>query len=105
MKNKGSLQSKHGTWYIVVSFKDEFDKPKTKWINTNLRVENNKTKAKQLMKSILKNYEIEKDIKPKEAEGSVHHFALREAGLSEGRPQDRLPMLRHRRRLHRRIRS
>ena len=28
--NKGSLQQKHGTWYVVVSYKDEFDKPKTK---------------------------------------------------------------------------
>lgn len=55
MKTNGSLQQKHGTWYVVVSYKNEFGKPKTKWINTGLRVDNNKTKAKQLMKSILKN--------------------------------------------------
>ena len=46
-KNKGSLQSSHGTWYVVVSYKDEYGKPKTKWISTGLKVANNKTKAKE----------------------------------------------------------
>lgn len=54
----GSLQSKHGTWYVVVSFKDEFGKPKQKWISTGLRVANNKTKAKQEMKKILKELDL-----------------------------------------------
>lgn len=62
MKNKGSLQAKHGTWYVVVSYKDEFGKPKTKWISTGLRVQNNKTKAKEEMKTILKNLELDKEI-------------------------------------------
>ena len=61
--NKGSLQQRHGTWYVVVSFKDEFGKPKQKWISTKLRVGNNKTKAKQEMKNILKNLDLDKEIR------------------------------------------
>ena len=71
MKNNGSLQSKHGTWYVVVSYKDEFGKPKTKWINTGLRVDNNKTKAKELMKSILKTLDINKETQSKETTEDV----------------------------------
>ena len=41
--SKGSLQQRHGTWYVVVGYKDEFGKPKQKWISTGLRVNNNKT--------------------------------------------------------------
>ena len=52
---KGSLQEKHGTFYVVVNYKDEYGKPKSKWISTGLRVQNNKTKAKEEMKKILKN--------------------------------------------------
>ena len=61
--NKGSLQQKHGTWYVVISYKDEFGKPRTKWISTKLRVGNNKTKAKEEMKTILKNLDLDKEIK------------------------------------------
>lgn len=56
--SKGSLQQRHGTWYVVVSFKDEFGKPKQKLINTGLRVANNKTKAKIEMKKILKDLDL-----------------------------------------------
>lgn len=56
--SKGSLQQRHGTWYIVVGYKDEFGKPKQKWISTGLRVNNNKTKAKIEMKKILKNLDL-----------------------------------------------
>ncbi len=59
---KGSLQQKHGTWYVVVSYKDEFGKPKTRWINTNLRVDNNKTIAKKEMNKILKKLDMSKEI-------------------------------------------
>ena len=59
---KGSLQQKHGTWYVVVSYKDEFGKPKTRWINTNLRVANNKTIAKKEMNKILKKLDMSKEI-------------------------------------------
>lgn len=59
---KGSLQQKHGTWYVVVNYKDEFGKPKQRWINTNLRVDNNKTIAKKEMNKILKNLDMSKEI-------------------------------------------
>ena len=29
--SKGSLQQRHGTWYVVVGYKDEFGKPKQKY--------------------------------------------------------------------------
>ena len=56
--SKGSLQQRHGTWYVVVGYKDEFGKPKQKWISTGLRVNNHKTKAKIEMKKILKNLDL-----------------------------------------------
>ena len=59
---KGSLQQNHGTWYVVVSYKDEFGKPKTRWISTNLRVDNNRTLAKKEMNKILKNLDMSKEI-------------------------------------------
>ena len=59
---KGSLQQKHGTWYVVINYKDEFGKPKQKWITTNLRVDNNKTLAKKEMNKILKNLDMSKEI-------------------------------------------
>ena len=52
---KGSLQVKHGTYYVVVNYKDEYGKPKQKWITTNLKEKGNKTKAKEEMRKILKN--------------------------------------------------
>ena len=60
---KGSLQVSHGTYYVVVNYKDEYGKPKQKWISTKLRVGNNKTKAKEEMKTILKNLDLDKEIK------------------------------------------
>ena len=60
--SKGSLQQRHGTWYVVVGYKDEFGKPKQKWISTGLRVNNNKAKAKIEMKKILKNLDLPKQI-------------------------------------------
>ena len=54
---KGSLQVNHGMFFVVISYKDEYGKPKTKWIKTGLKAENNKTRAKQEMKRILKEYE------------------------------------------------
>lgn len=72
-KNKGSLQSSHGTWYVVVSYKDEYGKPKTKWISTGLKVANNKTKAKEEMKKILNGLNIEEEIiKDNEVDSNVY---------------------------------
>ena len=55
---KGSLQVKHGNYYVVVNYKDEYGKPKQKWISTNLKEQGNKTKAKEEMRKILKNFDF-----------------------------------------------
>lgn len=72
--SKGSLQQRHGTWYVVVGFKDEFGKPKQKWISTGLRVSNNKTKAKEEMKKILKNLDLTKQVQKKKDEQTDFYF-------------------------------
>ena len=59
---KGSLQVKHGTYYVVVNYKDEYGKPKQKWITTNLIEKGNKTKAKEEMRKILKNLDLDDDV-------------------------------------------
>ena len=63
---KGSLQVSHGTYYVVVNYKDEYGKPKQKWISTELREKGNKTKAKQKMKEILKFFEINQNLHNKQ---------------------------------------
>ena len=63
---KGSLQVSHGTYYVVVNYKDEYGKPKQKWISTELREKGNKTKAKQKMKEILKSFEINQNLHNKQ---------------------------------------
>ena len=65
MMIKGSLQVSHGTYYVVVNYKDEYGKPKQKWISTELREKGNKTKAKQKMKEILKSFEINQNLNNK----------------------------------------
>ena len=40
----GSLQTKNGKYYAVISYKDNSDKRKQKWISTNLPVKGNKKK-------------------------------------------------------------
>ena len=62
MMIKGSLQVSHGTYYVVVNYKDEYGKPKQKWISTELREKGNKTKAKQKMKEILKSFDISQNL-------------------------------------------
>ena len=60
--NKGSLQVNHGTYYVVVNYKDEFGKPKQKWISTGLRERGNKTKANAKMKEILRNSNLANEV-------------------------------------------
>ena len=68
--NKGSLQVNHGTYYVVVNYKDEFGKPKQKWISTGLRERGNKTKANAKMKEILRNFNLANEVtKFKKEEG------------------------------------
>ena len=60
--NKGSLQVNHGTYYVVVNYKDEFGKTKQKWISTGLRERGNKTKANAKMKEILRNFNLANEV-------------------------------------------
>ena len=60
--NKGSLQVNHGTYYVVVNYKDKFGKPKQKWISTGLRERGNKTKANAKMKEILRNFNLANEV-------------------------------------------
>lgn len=53
----GSLQTKNGKYYAVVSYKDNSDKRKQKWISTNLPVKGNKKKAEKFLADYLKKYE------------------------------------------------
>lgn len=54
----GSLQEKRNIYYIVLNFYVN-GKRKQKWISTNLPVKGNKTKATELLKTTVKEYEKE----------------------------------------------
>ena len=53
----GSIQTKNGKLYIVVSYKDENGKSRQKWHATGLNERGNKRKAKEIMQEILSGYE------------------------------------------------
>lgn len=52
----GSIQTKNGKLYIVVSYKDENGKSVRKWHSTGLTERGNKRKAKEIMQEILSGY-------------------------------------------------
>ena len=54
----GRLQEKKGHFYIVLSFKDENNKKKTKWISTSLPVKGNKKKAEAMLLEARQNFEV-----------------------------------------------
>lgn len=56
---KGSLQLKRGIWHAVISYKDEGDNYKTKWISTGLPERGNKKAAKEILDRELENFEKE----------------------------------------------
>ena len=62
MANKGSLQIKGGKYYVVIPYKDDFGKHKTKWIATGLDAKNNRPRANQAMKEVLSKFNVD-DIK------------------------------------------
>ena len=49
----GSIHEKAGQWYVVVSFKDNTNKWKTKWISTGLDIKGNKRAAEKMMREML----------------------------------------------------
>jgi len=62
----GRLQEKKNYYYIVLSFKDETGKHKTKWISTGLPVKGNKKKAEDLLLDARKNFEVVQEKTEKE---------------------------------------
>ena len=52
----GSIQPKNNIFYAVLNLKDENGKRKLKWISTGLPVRGNKTKAKEVLKQLLDEY-------------------------------------------------
>ena len=54
----GCLQEKKGYYYIVLSFKDETGKNRTKWMSTGLLIKGNKKRAETLLNQARKNFEI-----------------------------------------------
>jgi len=53
----GHLREKKGHFYILLNFKDEEGKRKTKWISTGLPVKGNKKKAEAMLMEVRKNFE------------------------------------------------
>ena len=54
----GHLQEKNGKFYAVLSYNDEFNKRKTKWINTGLPVKGNKKRAEEFLDEQRKNFYV-----------------------------------------------
>lgn len=54
----GHLQEKKGNFYIVLNYKDEKGKRKSKWIATGLPVKGNKKKAESMLLDARKNFKI-----------------------------------------------
>lgn len=53
----GHLQEKKGNYYIVLNYKDEAGKRKTKWIATGLSTKGNKKKAEAMLQDARKSFE------------------------------------------------
>lgn len=53
----GHLQEKKGFYYIVLTYKDEQNNPKSKWISTKLPVKGNKKKAEAMLLEARKTFE------------------------------------------------
>ncbi|HTG69341.1 MAG TPA: hypothetical protein VL921_08780 [Candidatus Udaeobacter sp.] len=60
----GHLQEKKGNYYIVLNYKDEEGKRKTKWIATGLPTKGNKKKAESMLQDARRSFEI-----PSESDG------------------------------------
>ena len=52
----GSVQEKNNKLYVVLSYKVEGGKHKTKWIGTGLKAENNKRKAEKMIPDFINQY-------------------------------------------------
>ena len=55
----GHLQQKNGSFYIVINYRDDNARRKTKWISTGLAVKGNKKKAENMLLEMRRNFKIE----------------------------------------------
>lgn len=58
----GHLQEKKGYFYMVLTFRDAENKPKTKWISTKLTVKGNKKRAENMLLETRRKFETPKQI-------------------------------------------
>lgn len=70
----GHLQEKKGLFYIVLNYKDEEGKRKSKWLATGLPVKGNKKKAESLLMDARRNFEL----KPNEEAEKVQEKQITE---------------------------
>lgn len=56
-KIKGSLATRYGTFYAVISLRDINGKRKQKWIPTGLKIKGNKKKATEFLNAKIQEYE------------------------------------------------
>ncbi|WP_391571891.1 hypothetical protein [Cohnella sp.] len=78
----GHLQEKKGNYYIVLNYKVEKGKRKTKWIATGLPIKGNKKRAEGMLQDARKNFEI-----PSESvEEEIAPPVVEEAATDEQRP-------------------
>ena len=67
----GHLQEKKGYFYAVLSYKDNNQKRKTKWIATGLPVKGNKKKAEAFLQEQRRSFEIPPAERPVDAENEL----------------------------------
>ena len=83
----GSVQQKNNRWYCVVSYRDENNKRKQKWINTGLTIKGKKRAAEKILrekiaemeqaeneKTVAELKEVEKPIEETKADAAVNPF-------------------------------
>ncbi len=78
----GHLQEKKGNYYIVLNYKDEEGKRKTKWMATGLPVKGNKKRAEGMLQDARKNFEIPSESVEEEVAPAVEE----EAAPDENKP-------------------
>lgn len=72
----GHLQEKKGFFYIVLNYKDEEGKRKSKWVATGLPVKGNKKRAESLLMDARKNFEFktnEEGVKEQEKQSEAEN--------------------------------
>ena len=74
----GYIKERYGTYYLVIRYKDEDGKRKTKWISTGLPLKNNRKNAEKLLRDTLAEYgeSYEKDIKDDDAGPESEMFSI-----------------------------